>query len=151
MAAKTSLRLRRLVDRQTEIKQQLITFQLRQTGFLLPIQAVARAVTFPTWESESTITYADQTLPVINVTRQIFGQESRDRPLPSLPIGLIVRNQQGQLACLPIDSAPSLCRIPQSSFVPLPKTYQVKCVRQITSSTAEQPLLFLLDSDALIQ
>lgn len=54
-----------------------------------------------------------------------------------------------RLIALPIDSAPSLCRIPTSSLVPLPKTYQVNCVMGMTDNSADPPLRFLLNATQL--
>jgi chemotaxis signal transduction protein len=144
----SSLRLRRLVDRQVEIKQQLITFHLREIPFLLPIQSVYRALTFTQWDSFTTLDYEGMSLPIIDVDRQIFGHKSSHPP--AAPIALIVQNQNQQRCCLPIDSAPSLCRVPASNFVALPKTYQVRCVSDITSSTSDQPLMFRLNPEELL-
>lgn len=164
-------RLPRLTDHKVDkVLQQLITFDIRGMGFLLPIDGVHRAIVFDHHcNSLKYINFEGDLLPVLSVERDIFNQSQKPTAL-SQPqsqariqaqsqqqIALIVKNQTGPLAehenriALPIDSPPSLYRIAESDLLPLPKTYEVKCVDGMTKATAEQPLRFLLNPTQLVE
>ncbi|NEP00012.1 MAG: chemotaxis protein CheW [Symploca sp. SIO2E9] len=67
---------------------------------------------------------------------------------------LIVRNSQGKLAGLPLNSPPFLLRVPVSAFAPLTSDYiyegNIRCVSALVRQENEQPPLFLLNPDQLI-
>ncbi len=152
MASRSSLRLRRLSDRATIVQKQLIKFQIRQTGFLLPIESVYRAVVFNRSEiRRQEVMFEGQSLRLVEVDRHILGHATAQPSVIPQIISLIVQTsgEFGQRFVLPIDSAPSLCRVPETSLVPLPKTYRVQCVESITDSSADDRLCFLLNPDQL--
>lgn len=68
---------------------------------------------------------------------------------------LIVQNRSGKIVGLPIDSPPSLQRIPESAFKPLTPDYivegNIRCVSALVIQENNQPPLFLLNPDQLIQ
>ncbi|NJR61659.1 MAG: hypothetical protein HC769_24185 [Cyanobacteria bacterium CRU_2_1] len=68
---------------------------------------------------------------------------------------LIVQNPQGELIGIPLDSAPSLRRVPRSAFAPLPPTYLteggVRCVSALIVLNPKEAPLFLLNLDQLLQ
>lgn len=160
MATRTA-RLPRLSDRKVEVQQQLITFEICGVGFLMPIEAVHRAIVFDhDCHPLRYINFEQSILPVVYVDRQIFNRIEDPATSPHGPrqqIALIIAAlsglsaDQGHRVTLPIESPPSLCRIPESNLLPLPKTYKVKCVDGMTKATADQPLQFLLNPDQLVE
>ena len=143
-------RLARLTDHIAEVTQQLITFEIRGVGFLLPIESVFKAIVFNSLGHPfKQIDFEGNLLPVLNVNHHIFNRIDESHAHPQQQIALIVQTYVPQntqtLVVLPIDSAPSLCRVANSSLVPLPRIYQVKCVDGMTNQTADQPLRFLLN------
>ncbi len=155
MASTTSFRLRRLGDRQTEVQKQLIAFQLHGQQFLIAIEAVYKAVVFeqpldPAQLDHNELAFEDRVLPIIDGKHLILGEAptplKRRQPIH---IALVVRDQGEKAVLLPIDSAPSLCRVKESSLVKLPKTYNIRCVALMTEAAANPPLCFLLDPEML--
>jgi len=177
LASRSNSRIRRLGDRVAETQQQLITFQLGQMGFLLPIEAVHKAIVFD-WVTHPVpqLNFEGQLLPVLDIEQHICdrgqlqdslspGSQSQTSSVQSRftpsslatsdpaqqQVALIVQSQEKtDLVVLPIDSAPALCRVPPSSLVPLPRTYPVNCVQLMTDQSAEQSLRFLLSPELLI-
>lgn len=160
--ATRAARLPRINDRKVEVQQQLITFKMRGMGFLIPIDAVQRAIVF---EHDCCplryINFQEDILPVVSIDRQIFNRiEEPDSPSHAQAsrqqIALIITalsiptTQQEHRITLPIDSPPSLCRLAESELLPLPKTYEIQCVDGMTTANAEQPLQFLLNPDQLV-
>ncbi|HEY9619494.1 MAG TPA: chemotaxis protein CheW [Crinalium sp.] len=68
---------------------------------------------------------------------------------------LIVQDPQNDLLGIPIESQPSLKRVPESAFAQPPASYlakgNVRCVSALVALDANQPSLFLLDLQQLIQ
>lgn len=68
---------------------------------------------------------------------------------------LIVQNSRGKIVGLPLDSPPSLQRVPESAFTPLTSDYitegNIRCVSALIVQNDEEPPLFLLNPDQLIQ
>ncbi|HBB32133.1 MAG TPA: chemotaxis protein CheW [Cyanobacteria bacterium UBA8803] len=68
---------------------------------------------------------------------------------------LIVQNRAGKLAGLPIADPPSLQRVPEEAFMPLTSEYMaqgnIRCVSALVVQNKEQPPLFLLNPDQLVQ
>jgi len=162
--ANGTTRLPRLTDRKVEVQQQLITFEIRGVGFLMPIEAVHRAIVFDYDDSLPLryINFEQNILPVIAVESQILNRPAEALP-PASPdpalqqIALIVEAlsgpamEQEHRIALPIDSPPSLCRMAESDLLPLPKTYEVQCVDGMTKANADQPLQFLLNPHRLVE
>lgn len=151
MANRTA-RLPRLTDHIAEVTQQLITFDIRGVGFLLPIESAFKAIAFESLGHPlKQIDFGGDILPVVNVDRYIFNRIEETQHPPQQQIALIVQTDMGNhqdtnsLIVLPIDSAPALCRVTESSLVPLPRIYQVKCVDGMTNQTSDHPLRFLLN------
>lgn len=169
MATHASARLGRLSDRAITPQRQLIRFRLHKTGFLLPLAWVYRAMVFDVQEDiqkmqSPQVNFDLQQIPLINASQVIFGNSNTTRQ-PSTPpnktsrataprastIGLILQEPDGELPLvLPIDSAPALCRVSDTCFVPLPQTYAVRCVAEMTDNSSDYPLHFLLDPQQLV-
>ncbi|NJR68574.1 MAG: hypothetical protein HC771_07810 [Synechococcales cyanobacterium CRU_2_2] len=168
MATRSSVRLGRLSDRAITPQRQLITFRLRRTGFFLPLQWVYRAMVFDAQDiRQNQVSFEQYNLPLVNVGQIIFGDADPVRR-PSALIGLVLQQPSQQAPrpssleqppleqlenapqlVLPIDSAPALCRVSDSSFVPLPHTYAVQCVAEMTDNSSDYPLHLLLNPQQL--
>jgi hypothetical protein len=151
MATRSSVRLSRLSDRAIVVQRQLISFQLRQTGFFLPLDWVYRAMVFEANAiRQNQVSFDEYRLPLVNVGKMIFGEDTPPHP-PGTLIGLVLqRPGTAPQLILPIDSAPALCRIPDASFVPLPQTYAVHCITEMTDNNSSYPLHFLLSPQQLL-
>ncbi len=162
MATRSSPRLSRLRDRAVVIQRQLISFSIHQTGFLLPLEWVYRAVVFaPEHVRAGQVHFADGSLPLIDGKHSLFGAETSEHHHPgtlaskqfgseqqrSKAIAGLILQQPGNDPqwVLPIEAAPTLCRIPDDCFVPMPRTYTVQCVKEMTDHSGDYPLHFLLD------
>ncbi len=68
---------------------------------------------------------------------------------------LIVQSSDIEIFGLPIDSPPTMRRVPESSFTPLPTTYvdqgNIQCVSSLMIPATDQPPLFLLEPNQLTQ
>jgi hypothetical protein len=68
---------------------------------------------------------------------------------------LIVQNSSGQVVGLPIEKPPSLQRVPTSAFAPLSASYiaegNLRCVSALIKLSNEEPPLFLLNPEKLVQ
>lgn len=68
---------------------------------------------------------------------------------------LIVQNSFARLVGLPLFEPPSLQRVPESAFTPLTSDYlaqgSIRCVSALIIQPNEQPPLFLLNPDQLVQ
>lgn len=167
MATRSSPRLSRLSDRAVVIQRQLITFPIHQTDFLLPLEWVYRAVVFSSEHvHEGQVHFADGCLPLLDVERSLLGETTstdsfqenlakinlgREKQSPE-PIAGLILQQPGHEPqwVLPLDAAPTLCRIPDDCFVPLPRTYTVQCVKEMTDNSGDHPLHFLIDPSQLL-
>lgn len=121
--------------------------------------------------------YQDQELLVIDPRHRIFkGTPSQDSsetaavlPMVDLPVApfahekthteqrylLIVQSSKGKLVGLPIEEPPTLQRVPESVFSPLLSDYisegNIRCVSALIIQNQDQPPLFLLNPDQLVQ
>ena len=176
MAVFSPLTSRRASNRKAEATQQLIVFRLYKEGFALPIRSVQKVIPMGNIYGGSQgagvglTLYQDQELLVIDVEHRIFrsapsSYSPRRRALP--PQGqeeqpditlagflLIVQSPQGKLVGLPIDSPPSLQRVPESAFTPLTSTYMaegnIRCVSALILQNNDEPPLFLLNPEKLV-
>ncbi|MGK7875484.1 MAG: chemotaxis protein CheW [Xenococcaceae cyanobacterium] len=68
---------------------------------------------------------------------------------------LIVESASGELVGLPIDSPPTIRRVPESAFTPLPEAYvaegNIQCISSTMVQVTDAPPLFLLNPDQLSQ
>ena len=176
MAVFSPLTSRRSARRNTVRSQQLIAFHVRKEGFALPIWAVQKVIPMgkiygaPQGAGVSLTLYQDQELIVIDVERRIF-REAPSLDSSSSTLGkscaygmndtnqggylLIVQSSQGKQVGLPIEEPPSLQRVPESAFAPLTKDYlsegNIRCVSALIKLNNDEPPLFLLNPDQLIQ
>ena len=176
MAVFSPLTSRRASNRKAEATQQLIVFRLYNEGFALPIRAVQKVIPMGNIYGGSQgagvglTLYQDQELLVIDVEHRIFrSAPSSYSPKPALPpqrqeeqpditlagFLLIVQSPQGKLVGLPIDSPPSLQRVPESAFTPLTSTYMaegnIRCVSALILQNNDEPPLFLLNPEKLVE
>ncbi len=177
MATVSSLRSRRFANRVVEATQPFITFRLRQVWFALPLQSVQRVGPFNSTNDNSTNDYFtlpnpnetivdQQPLKLINVDQQIFGgsivdpdgaiaRHQESAPEARQPLFLItLKNNQGEVLGLPIDSKPQLHRILPSCIIialPIsPPIYQtLNSFNAMVEATADMPTLLLLDLDKI--
>jgi purine-binding chemotaxis protein CheW len=162
---------RRIAHRKAEVTQQLIVFRIQQEQFALPIQVAHRVIPMgqiygaTRGSGVSLFHYQDQEILVIDVKRRIFGDEPNQNLLPGSstsqvlqqqPHLLIVQTVQSGLIGIPLDSLPTLRRVPMSAFAPLPPAYlvegNVRCVNAVVVSTHEgESPIFLLDLEQVFQ
>ena len=120
--------------------------------------------------------YQGREIPVLDIQQRIFGTASPPAGQPLLPQSkaslpepsadmtdpavpqrflLIVQMDAETTIGFPLDSQPMLRRVPESAFVPLSAAYlnegQLRCVRCLIVSAPEEPPLFLLNLDQLLQ
>ena len=159
--------------RQAEATQQLIAFRLRQEWFALPINAVQKVVpmgnVYGVGSTGVSLTlYQDKELLVVDVGDRIFSEAPNQGLSVSASISkatqhqkdfivqylLIVKNSQGELVGLSIDSPPKLLRVPESAFAPLSSAYiseaNIQCVSSLMIQTLDEPPLFLLNPDQVL-
>lgn len=177
MALFSPLATRRKNRRTAEATQQLIVFRLQDENFALPIRAVQKVIPMgkiygaPGGTGVSLTLYQDRELIVIDVERRIFrGRPSKnslqsdlhdpaDTAATDIPhiqqYILIIKSYSGQLVGLPIEKPPSLQRVPESAFTPLSASYlsegNLRCVSALIKRNNDEPPLFLLNPDQLVQ
>jgi len=163
MAIFSPLRSRRLANRKTEVTKQLIAFRLRNEWFALPIEAIEKVVTLgevygdPNQEGIGLTLYKGQDLLVVDVGKRIFKDKSSSIELikktETERFLVIVRINDEELVGLPIDSAPSIKRIPESSIKELPEGYRkngnIQCVSSLIVEVENEAPLFLLNHQQL--
>lgn len=164
---------RRTKTRQAEPTQQLIVFQILQEWFALPIRAAYKVIpigqVYGAHQGSIGLTqYQDQDVLVIDIQRRIFG-EPISPPLlsaavdpataqpasPSQHYLLLIQSSQGELIGLPLHTFPSLRRVPESAFKPLPPMYlaegKIRCVSALVAAKNDRPPAFLLNLSQLIE
>jgi purine-binding chemotaxis protein CheW len=160
MAIYSPLRQRRFSASQTEIIYQIIGFRLRQEWFALPINTIQKIIPLgriygdPKETGMGLTSYEGQELLVLDVSHQIFGDtpflDLNDKQQRFL---VILVNSKGELIGLPIDSSPSVLRVPKSTLSVLPETYinqgNIQCISSTIIQLSDRPHLFLLDPDLL--
>lgn len=175
MSVFSPLTSRRSSNRKVKPTQQLIVFRLRNEGFALPIRASLKVIPLgevfgaPQTTGVGLTLYQDQELLVIDIGQRIFkGLLTQDalptsEPSESLPQAstiegsylLIVQSSKSKLVGLPLLEPPSLQRVPESAFAPLTSDYlaygTIQCVSALIIQGNEQPPLFLLNPDQLVQ
>lgn len=161
--------------RKIQATQQLIVFRLRNEGFALPIRASLKVIPLgevfgaPQTTGIGLTLYQDQELLVIDIGQRIFkglltqsalptSEPSESPPLSDTIEGsylLIVQSSTRKLVGLPLLEPPTLQRVPESAFAPLTSDYlaygTIQCVSALIIQGNEQPPLFLLNPDQLIQ
>lgn len=177
MALFSPLASRRKTRRIAEATQQLIVFRLGDEGFALPIKAVQKVIPMgkiygaPGGSGVSLTLYQDRELIVIDVERRIFRErpsedsfksdishQAEEAPPDTSLVQhylLIVQSSSGLLVGLPLVEPPSLQRVPESAFAPLSASYisegNLRCVSALIKRNNDEPPLFLLNPDQLVQ
>jgi len=157
MTSTSSLRDRRLANRQIELKQQFVVFWMRQAWFAIPIASMHRAIPIET--DIPIITQAGIEVPIIDLGEIIFSEqqpilsntlESRlevaSLQFASLQFGnaevsaqkslILVKAliQTKSIVGILIDSQPVLQRILDSEFIPIPDNYRTDFDSQLLKS-----------------
>lgn len=160
MAIYSSVRSRRFTRYQTEETQQLITFRLRQEWFAVKIETVLKVVPLgeiygdPHHQGVGVTLYQGQELLVVDIGFRLFQEAPMTEP-DSNPdwqrakfLLILISANQNKVG-LPIDSPPTLMRVPTSSIKPLPQDYlnhgNIECVSSLVVQLTDQPPLFLLN------
>ena len=174
MSIRSSLTPRRSASRTTIITHRMLVFQLRQEWFAIPLTAAQKVI----WMGElygasretgvSLTLYQEKELLVIDPEHRIFGQTDQHL-LPVITDGtssivpsiatqsylILVPNLQGGIVGLSIKQQPALRRVPQTAFAPIPPAYitegKLRCVNAIIIQKSEQPPLFLINLEQLLQ
>jgi hypothetical protein len=170
MSLTSSLRDRRLANRQIELKQQFVIFWIRHAWFAIPIASMHRAIPLET--DIPIITQAGIEVPIVDIGEIIFANQQTilDNILKSknLQFGSAEVSAQRSLILVQIlipskslvgiviDSQPVLQRILDSEFIPLPDNYRTDFNSELINSMtppsfedATRPEIFLLNPDAI--
>lgn len=179
MAILSPHKSRRLRTQKGETTQQVITFQIQHEWFALPIETVKKVV--PRSETHGgyhgpgvgLTVYEGKELLVLDIKQQVFGHirdraslpsptssspeaSSAPQPPDQTPPGylVIIRSLQGEMVGFPVETPPSVRRVPQSALVPLPASYAAKvniqCVSGLIVQSDDQPILFFLNPEQLL-
>jgi chemotaxis signal transduction protein len=169
----------RSITRRNRATQQLIVFPLRQERFALPIRYAYKVIPMsPTYgvcqtSGISLTRFQDRDVLVIDIQRRIFAS-SPVQPLlpdkldsvPHLPFQsqsfsptlkhlLLMQTPQNELMGIPLDTPPTLRRVPDSAFAPVPAAYlkqgSIRCVSALVIPSKDEPPIFLLNPNQLIQ
>lgn len=173
MAILSTLKSRRLRTPKGEKTEQVIVFQIQQEWFALPIFAVKKVVpkseTHGDYQNSGAglTIHEGKELLVIDISHQVFGNtgnrgtHTMGAPGPNAESKsgqgylLIICSRQGDLVGLPLESSPTVRRFPESEIVPLPANYaarvNIQCVSKLILQSDNQPILFLLNPDQLLQ
>jgi chemotaxis signal transduction protein len=171
MTINSLVRSRHTAGRNTEKTKQFISFRLRQEWFVLPIDSVQRVIQMgkvygdPQGTGVSLTNFQGQEIIVVDVAHLIFGETSslvqeqkqslstNEKNQPR--ILLIIQSDKGEIVGLPVDSTPIMRRVPDSAFTPIPETYiaqgNVRCISSTMIQLSDQPPLFLLDPNQLVE
>lgn len=177
MALPSSFAYRR-ANRKVEPSQQLIAFRIHHEWFALPILVAQKVILLDKLHDSlfgtgaSVTFYQEEELVVLDMGRRIFGEAIAKAANPDQPPSpnstvtqiqfvnqqrylLIVDSFHGEPVGLLLDSQPSLRRVPQSAFSPLPPNHfaegGIRCVHALVTSIQGQPPLFLLNLHQLLE
>lgn len=175
MAIFSTMRSRRLANKETQNIIQVIGFRLHQEWFALPILSIHKIVPLgkvygdPQNTGISITSYDGREILVIDVAKKIFNgaiepiKESTAKP--NLQIAnsedltvqrylAILSVENDSLVGLPIDSKPTMYRLEQAAFKTLPDAYlqqgNIRCVSSEFIELEELPPLFVLDPQKLV-
>ena len=162
MTISSSRLARRLASKKQEKKQQLIKFLLGKEQFSIPIDFVDKVTTLdkvygdPQQKGVSLTNYQGRELIVIDVAQRIFGVTDigNNQPNNEVRFLLILKNRDNDILGLPIDSHPSIIRVPKSAFIPLPDIYltqgNIHCISSTIIKVENQSPYFVLDINQLL-
>lgn len=171
----SSVRSRRIANRQTEARQQLITFQIRGERFAIPVGSVRKVIPIaevygdPKQTGISLTHYQGQEILVVDVGHRIFAEApltvaepelAADQRSTSAPADLqqqqclvLIQNIEGGLVGVPIDSQPAILWAPESQVTPLPASYlnrgNINAVSSMIVGEGGTAPFFLLDPEQL--
>ncbi|NJN57451.1 MAG: chemotaxis protein CheW [Leptolyngbyaceae cyanobacterium SL_5_9] len=178
MALPSSFANRRAMNRKVEPSQQLIAFRIHHEWFALPILVAQKVILLDKLHDSlfgkgaSVAFYQEEELVVLDMGRRIFGDAIAKATTPDQAPApnhtttqiqfvnqqrylLIVDSFHGEPVGLLLDSQPSLRRVPQSAFSPLPPNHfadgGIRCVHALVTSIQGQPPLFLLNLHQLLE
>ena len=177
MALPSSFAYRRAINRKLEPSQQLITFRIHHEWFALPILVAQKVILLDKlhgspFSTESSVAFfQEQELVVLDVGRRIFGDAIAQAVLSQPPAAnhavtqiqfvsqqrylVIVDGSHDEPVGLFLESQPTLRRVPQSAFSPLPPNHfsdgGIHCVHALVSSIQGEPPLFLLNLHQLLE
>lgn len=161
---------RRAKTRRSEPTQQLIVFRILQEWFALPIRAAYKVI--PIGQvygvhcgGVGLTRYQERDVIVIDVQQRIFGESGQPRILEAASPDaaetaprrylLLIQSLQGELIGIPLDTFPSLRRVPESAFAPVPPLYltegRVRCVSALITTATDEPPTFLLNLSQLVE
>ncbi len=161
MAIFSPLRNRKIGKHLAVNTRQMLVFQLQKEWFAIPIELVKQVVVLkdiygdPDQNGISLTLYQNQEILVVDVGKRIFQKSKNPEDLINDdPRYLIVlENNKGEIVGLPIDCTPSLKRVADSAFSPLPSGYisegNIHCVSNLIVESQEQKPYFLLDVEML--
>ncbi|NJR39119.1 MAG: chemotaxis protein CheW [Leptolyngbyaceae cyanobacterium CSU_1_4] len=169
----------RLANRRAEPLQKLIVFQIRQEWFAVLIQFAQKVIplglVYGAPQGGISLThYQNHEIPVIDIEQRVFGKavnlslpsaltegsnsSEQNFPLPVLENQrhlIIVEDAQGSLVGIPMNSPPTLRRVPKSAFSPVPAIYlaegNIQCVSALITVSESEPPFFLLNLDQVLQ
>ncbi|CCQ50013.1 Positive regulator of CheA protein activity (CheW) [Crocosphaera watsonii WH 8502] len=93
---------------------------------------------------------------MIDVAQRIFGVTDigNNQPNNEVRFLLILKNRDNDILGLPIDSHPSIIRVPKSAFIPLPDIYltqgNIHCISSTIIKVENQSPYFVLDINQLL-
>ena len=171
-----SPRSQRLRSRKVEPTHQLIVFRLQQEQFALPIQAVQKVIPLGNvygagLDTVGLTLYHDREISVLNIQQRIFRTVNQpllladgsldqasllklEAPSSGRFLLIIETLTEGAIG-LPLYDQPMLRRVPESAFVPLSDAYlsggHLRCVKCLIVLASDQPPIFLLHLDQLLQ
>lgn len=154
---------RRTKTTQTLDRHQLLTFQIRNEWFALPLAALQRVVPMNRIHGQQgelgigVARYEGQELLVIDVGSRLFPKSlaaDRSTEHEFERHMIILQAPSGDMIGLPIDSRPTLKRVPASSLTALPPSYtslaHVQCVSGMVILEDQKQSYFLLDWERLV-
>ncbi|MBD1995521.1 chemotaxis protein CheW [Leptolyngbya sp. FACHB-541] len=177
MALPSSFAYRR-ASRKVEPSQQLIAFRIHHEWFALPILVAQKVILLDKLHDSlfntgaSVAFYQEEELVVLDIGRRIFGEAIAKAANPDEPLApnhtttqiqfvnqqrylVIVDSFHGEPIGLLLNSQPSLRRVPQSAFSPLPPNHfaegGIRCVHALVTSIQGHPPLFLLNLHQLLE
>lgn len=119
--ATSSLRLRRQPDRQSAIKQQWVQLEVGGIMLLVPLANLYRVVNRADIGPDLRLCHEGNPVPIVDADRQIFNQMTFKKT--TIAIAILQEStapSKLKLAGLPIGAKPTLCRLGDESFSPLP-------------------------------
>jgi chemotaxis signal transduction protein len=160
LSSLSSLRSRRMVDKQVQATQQFIAFRLRAAWFVLPVTALYRVIQLES-NTLPKVTLAGALIQIVDLGKLLFGKDAI-KPAPPLiiegsqvadrPCLILVQNSEGKLVSLPSNSQPVLIRLSADQFSPLPESQQwnLDIIENMIEESPDRPALFEIKPNRLV-